>query len=68
MSLSLVVKKSLQQGANIVVAAKTDLPHSKLPGTIHTAAAEMERVSSIDTISPECGLDDVVLCRREDAL
>ena len=31
-----------REGANIVIAAKTDTPHPKLPGTIHTAAAEME--------------------------
>lgn len=30
------------EGANIVVAAKTDQPHPKLPGTIHTAAQEMQ--------------------------
>lgn len=29
-------------GANIVVAAKTDAPHPKLPGTIHSAVEEME--------------------------
>ncbi|MEE9300813.1 MAG: NAD(P)-dependent oxidoreductase [Alphaproteobacteria bacterium] len=29
-------------GANIAIAAKTDKPHPKLPGTIHTAAAEIE--------------------------
>jgi citronellol/citronellal dehydrogenase len=29
-------------GANIAIAAKTDAPHPKLPGTIHTAAAEIE--------------------------
>jgi citronellol/citronellal dehydrogenase len=28
-------------GANIVVAAKTDTPHPKLPGTIHSAVEEM---------------------------
>ena len=31
-----------QDGANVVVAAKTSDPHPKLPGTIHTAAAEIE--------------------------
>ena len=31
-----------QAGANIIVTGKTDQPHPKLPGTIHTAAAEME--------------------------
>ncbi|MEI7582826.1 NAD(P)-dependent oxidoreductase [Runella sp.] len=31
-----------QEGANIVIAAKTVTPHPKLPGTIYTAAAEIE--------------------------
>ncbi len=31
-----------REGANIVIAAKTTEPHPKLPGTIFTAAAEME--------------------------
>ena len=31
-----------REGANVVVAAKTTVKHPKLPGTIHTAAAEME--------------------------
>ena len=30
-------------GANIALAAKTEKPHPKLPGTIYTAAAEIER-------------------------
>jgi NAD(P)-dependent dehydrogenase (short-subunit alcohol dehydrogenase family) len=29
-------------GANVVLLAKTDLPDPRLPGTIHTAAAEIE--------------------------
>jgi citronellol/citronellal dehydrogenase len=29
-------------GANITVAAKTDAPHPRLPGTVHTAVAEIE--------------------------
>jgi citronellol/citronellal dehydrogenase len=29
-------------GANVVIAAKTTEPHPKLPGTIHTAAADIE--------------------------
>jgi citronellol/citronellal dehydrogenase len=35
-------KKLAQEGANIVIAAKTDTPNPKLPGTIHSAAAEIE--------------------------
>ncbi|MFB7873634.1 SDR family oxidoreductase [Nocardia sp. NPDC056064] len=31
-----------RQGANIVLLAKTDAPDPRLPGTIHTAAAEIE--------------------------
>jgi citronellol/citronellal dehydrogenase len=31
-----------REGCNIVIAAKTDTPHPKLPGTIHTAAQEMQ--------------------------
>ncbi len=31
-----------KQGANVVIAAKSSEPHPKLPGTIHTVAAEVE--------------------------
>ncbi|MEX0708511.1 MAG: NAD(P)-dependent oxidoreductase [Woeseia sp.] len=34
--------RAAQDGANIIVAAKTDKPHPKLPGTIHTAAEDIE--------------------------
>lgn len=33
--------RAAQDGANIVIAAKTTEPHPRLPGTIHTAAQEM---------------------------
>ena len=35
--------RAARDGANVVVAAKTDAPHPKLPGTIHTAVAEIEQ-------------------------
>jgi citronellol/citronellal dehydrogenase len=38
-----IALRAARDGANIVVAAKTDAPHPKLPGTIHTAAAEIAR-------------------------
>ena len=38
-----VALKAASAGANIVVAAKTAEPHPKLPGTIYTAAAEIEK-------------------------
>src|ERR1700726_2209092 len=35
-----VALRAARDGANIAIAAKTETPHPKLPGTIHTAAAE----------------------------
>jgi citronellol/citronellal dehydrogenase len=37
-----VIKKLACDGANIIIAAKTTEPHPKLPGTIFTAAKEVE--------------------------
>src|ERR1044072_5624990 len=37
-----IALKAARDGANIAIAAKTDTPHPKLPGTIHTAASEIE--------------------------
>ncbi len=38
-----IALRAARDGANVAVAAKTDTPHPKLPGTIHTAAAEIEQ-------------------------
>jgi citronellol/citronellal dehydrogenase len=38
-----IALRAARDGANIAVAAKTAEPHPKLPGTIHSAAAEIER-------------------------
>ncbi len=38
-----IALKAAKEGANIAVAAKTDSPHPKLPGTIHSAAEEIEK-------------------------
>lgn len=35
------IPREARDGANIAIAAKTDTPHPKLPGTIHTAAEEV---------------------------
>ncbi|MCG7392395.1 NAD(P)-dependent oxidoreductase [Microvirga sp. ACRRW] len=35
--------RAAQDGANVVIAAKTAEPHPKLPGTIYTAAEEIEK-------------------------
>ncbi|WP_068274457.1 SDR family oxidoreductase [Aldersonia kunmingensis] len=37
-----IAKRAAADGANITLIAKTDTPHPKLPGTIHTAAEELE--------------------------
>ena len=37
-----IAKKLASEGANIAVLAKTDTPHPKLPGTIHTAVEEIK--------------------------
>jgi citronellol/citronellal dehydrogenase len=38
-----IALRAARDGANIAIAAKTDTPHPKLPGTIHTAAEEVTR-------------------------
>jgi citronellol/citronellal dehydrogenase len=37
-----IAKRLAREGANVAFVAKTDQPHPKLPGTIHTAAEEIE--------------------------
>jgi len=37
-----VALRAARDGAHVAIAAKTETPHPKLPGTIHTAAAEIE--------------------------
>ena len=38
-----IALRAARDGANIVIAAKTETPHPKLPGTIYTAAEEIEK-------------------------
>lgn len=38
-----IALRAARDGANVTIAAKTDTPHPKLPGTIHTAAQEIEQ-------------------------
>jgi citronellol/citronellal dehydrogenase len=38
-----IALRAARDGANVAIAAKTAEPHPKLPGTIHTAAAEIEK-------------------------
>ncbi len=57
-----IALRAARDGANIVVAAKTVEPHPKLPGTIHTAAAEIEAAGG-HALAVQCDVrseDDVV--------
>jgi len=38
-----IAVRAARDGANVVIAAKTSEPHPKLPGTIHSAVAEIEK-------------------------
>jgi len=37
-----IAQRAARDGANVVIAAKSNMPNPKLPGTIHTAAAAVE--------------------------
>ena len=37
-----IALRAAREGANVVVAAKTAVPHPKLPGTVYTAASAIE--------------------------
>ena len=37
-----IAKKLASEGANVAIMAKTTEPHPRLPGTIYTAAEEIE--------------------------
>src|SRR5260370_33102473 len=39
-----IALKAAADGANVVIAAKTNEPHPKLPGTIQTVAREIEAI------------------------
>ena len=38
-----IAVRAARDGANVVIAAKTGEPHAKLPGTIYSAAGEIEK-------------------------
>jgi citronellol/citronellal dehydrogenase len=46
-----------REGANVVIAAKSDVPNPKLPGTIHGAAAEMEAAGG-RALAVKCDIRD----------
>ncbi|MEW6440836.1 MAG: NAD(P)-dependent oxidoreductase [bacterium] len=56
-----IAVRAARDGANVVIAAKTAEPHPKLPGTIYTAAREIEEVGGK-------ALPLIVDVRREDQI
>jgi citronellol/citronellal dehydrogenase len=52
-----IVKRAAADGANVAIAAKTVEPNPKLPGTIHTAAAEIEAAGG-KALAIQCDIRD----------
>ena len=60
-----IAKRAAKDGANIIIAAKTAEPHPKLPGTIYSAAAEIEEAGSRKSRSLMPRRSVAVTCTRE---
>jgi len=52
-----IAKRAAQDGAKIAIAAKTSEPHPTLPGTIHTAAKEIEAAGGV-ALAIQCDIRD----------
>ena len=52
-----IVKKAAADGANVAIAAKTAEPNPKLPGTIYSAAAEVEEAGG-KALPLQCDIRD----------
>ncbi len=64
-----IVKRAAADGANVAIAAKTVEPNPKLPGTIHSAAAEIEEAGG-KALALACDIRDeeqVVAAARKTA-
>ena len=52
-----IALRAARDGANLVIAAKTTQPHPKLPGTIYSAAAAIEKAGGV-VLPVECDIRD----------
>lgn len=52
-----IALRAARDGANVVVAAKSDKPNPKLPGTIHTAAEQIEAAGG-QALAIKCDIRD----------
>jgi NADPH:quinone reductase-like Zn-dependent oxidoreductase len=50
-----IALRAARAGANVVIAAKTVTAHARLPGTIHTAAAEIEKAGG-QALAVQCDI------------
>jgi citronellol/citronellal dehydrogenase len=57
-----IALRAARDGANVTIAAKTTVPHPKLPGTIFTAAEEIERAGG-RALAVECDIRDEAAVR-----
>jgi citronellol/citronellal dehydrogenase len=64
-----IAVRAAADGANVVLLGKTDQPHPKLPGTLHTAAAQVEAAGGL-ALPVVCDIrfDDQVLAAVEQAV
>ncbi len=64
-----IALRAARDGANVVIAAKTERPHPRLPGTIHTAAAEIEAAGGKALpLAVDIRFEDQVYAAVEDAV
>src|SRR5690606_27786239 len=52
-----IARRVAADGANVVIAAKSDVANPKLPGTIHSAAAEVEAAGG-QALALKCDIRD----------
>lgn len=62
-----IALRAARDGANVVIAAKSDVPHPKLPGTIHTAA-EAVRAAGGQALAIRCDIREEEAVRAAVAL
>ena len=62
-----IALRAARDGANIIVAAKTTTDHPKLPGTIFTAAREIEQAGGVAKEFNTIAVDDGIAGRDRHA-
>jgi len=58
-----IAVRAARDGANVAIAAKSDVPNPKLPGTIHTAAAAVEAAGG-RALALKCDIRDEAQVRE----